>query len=126
MEMSEVSTFRIVIVTELFIYIFYLTRIRLQRAIYFCLHGGQFAGKHRSRSTAIPWAKPAPKNFRQKTICHAKSRAVGAGSVWDYRSRHAMAYSTAVHPKIYWYPNKLQFVSWLEPPLPKSPKRCQI
>jgi hypothetical protein len=69
---------------------------------------------------------PRPKISRQKTICHAKSRAVGAHLVWDYRSRHAMAYSTAVHPKIYWYPNKLQFVSWLEPPLPKSPNRCLI
>jgi hypothetical protein len=62
--------------------------------------------------------KAALKNFRKNYMSH--KIAVDADSVRDYRSRHAMAYCTAVHPKIYWYPNKFQFVSWLESPLPKT------
>jgi hypothetical protein len=38
---------------------------------------------------------------------------------------HAMAYSTAVHPKGYWYVDKLH-VAGLESPLPKSHNRCLI
>ena len=53
MEMSEVSTFRRVIVTESFIYIFYLTRIRRQFVVHFCRHRGKFAGKDGRTSNAI-------------------------------------------------------------------------
>ena len=65
MEMSEVSTFRRVIVTESFIYIFYLTRIRRQFVVHFCRHRGKFAGKDGGSSTRILRQNPHAKKFRK-------------------------------------------------------------
>jgi hypothetical protein len=53
----------------------HLTRIRLQSAIYFCLHRGSLPENTAGRQTRFG-AKPALKNFRKKTICQAKSLKV--------------------------------------------------
>src|SRR5438477_6930361 len=45
------------------------TRIRLQLAIYFCLHRGSLPEKHRSTSTPN-WAKPALTNSVKNYMSH--------------------------------------------------------
>jgi len=56
--------------------VMHLTRIRLQSAIYFCLHAGSLPENTARRQPQFE-AKLAAKIFRQKTICQTKSGALG-------------------------------------------------